>query len=146
MTDLRGRMFSELLAGLNAGQHLVVDAVVAFVDGELGAVARDRAAQHLTVCQSCAAEVAAQRQARSMMRTAQCPQAPAELLAVLRDIPHTVDLPGTPDGLAVTADGIVVEAVDASRAPTSRLGTAAPMGTSQRWGTGPSALGRWIGR
>lgn len=146
MTDLRGRTFSDLLAGLNAGQHLAVDAVVAFVDGELAAAARDRAAEHLTACQSCAAEVDGQRQARSVMRAAQCPQAPAGLLAVLRDIPHTAGLPGTPDGLAVTADGTVVEVADPSRPPVSPLGSAAPLGTSQRWGTGPSVLGRWIGR
>ena len=146
MTDLRGRSFSELVAGLNAGQHLAVDAVVAFVDGELGAVARDRAAQHLIACQSCAAEVAGQRLARSVVRSAQCPQAPAELLAALRDIPHTADLPGTPDGLAVTADGTVVEVADPDRAPAAPLGTGPPLGASQRWGTGPSVLGRWIGR
>jgi anti-sigma factor RsiW len=98
MTDLRGRSFFDLLAGLNAGQHLPVDAVVAFVDGELGAVARDRAAQHLIACQSCAAEVAGQRQARSVVRSAQCPPAPAELLAALREIPHTADRLGTRDG------------------------------------------------
>ncbi|HSL06869.1 MAG TPA: hypothetical protein VK887_02725 [Pseudonocardiaceae bacterium] len=146
MTDLRGRSFSNLVAGLNAGQHLAVDAVVAFVDGELGAVARDRAAQHLIACQSCAAEVAGQRLARSVVRSAQCPQAPAELLAALRDIPHTADLPGTPDGLAVTADGTVVEVTDPGRVPSAPLGTGPPPGASQRWGTGPSVLGRWIGR
>jgi anti-sigma factor RsiW len=146
MTDPRGRSFSDLIAGLNAGQHLAVDAVVAFVDGELGAVARDRAAQHLIACQSCAAEVAGQRLARSVVRSAQCPQAPAELLAALRDIPHTADLPGTPDGLAVTADGTVVEVADPGRLPSAPLGTGPPAGASQRWGTGPSVLGRWIGR
>ncbi len=146
MTDLRGRSFFDLLAGLNAGQHLAVDAVVAFVDGELVPAARDRAAQHLLACQFCAAEVAGQRQARSVVRAAQCPQAPAELLAALRDIPHTADLPGTPDGLAVTADGTVVEAIDPSQASPSPLGAVAPLGTSHRWGTGPSVLGRWIGR
>lgn len=146
MTDLRGRSFSDLVAGLNAGQHLAVDAVVAFVDGELGAVARDRAAQHLSACQSCAAEVAGQRLARSVVRSAQCPQAPAALLAALRDIPHTADLPGTPDGLAVTADGTVVEVADPGRVPAAPLGTGPPPGASQRWGTGPSVLGRWIGR
>ncbi|MGH3898253.1 MAG: anti-sigma factor family protein [Pseudonocardiaceae bacterium] len=151
MTDLRGRSFSDLLAGLNAGQHLAVDAVVAFVDGELGPAARDRAAQHLTVCQSCAAEVAGQRHARSVMRSAQCPQVPAELLAALRDIPHTAELPGTPDGLAVAADGTVVEIADRGRAatpkvPAAPLGNGTPLGASQRWGTGPSVLGRWIGR
>lgn len=145
MTDLRGRSFSDLVAGLNAGQHLAVDVVVAYVDGELGAVARDRAAQHLTACQACAAEVAGQALARSVVRSAQCPRVPAELLATLRDIPHTADLPGTPDGLAVTADGTVVEVADPGRAPAAPLGSGTPLGASQR-GTGSSVLGRWIGR
>jgi hypothetical protein len=140
MTDLRGRTFAELVAGLNAGQHLAVDAVVAFVDGELGPVPHDRAAAHLMVCRSCAAEVASQRQARSVVRSAQCPPAPDDLLAALRDIPHTADLPGSPAGLAVTAEGAVVELADPARSP------AGPLGASQRWGTGPSMLGRWIGR
>ncbi len=156
MTDLRGRSFSGLVAGLNAGQHLTVDALVAFVDGELGAAARDRAAQHLSACQSCTAEVGVQRLARSVMRSAQCPQVPAELLAALRDIPHTAGLAGPPDGLAVAVDGTVVEIADPSRAPTAPLGGGAPLGASQRWGTGPSVLGRsvsgrsvrgrWMGR
>lgn len=76
MTDLRGRTFSDLVAGLNAGQHLAVDAVVAFVDGELAAVAHERAAEHLIACQTCAAEVAAQRQARSVVRSAGYPRVP----------------------------------------------------------------------
>jgi anti-sigma factor RsiW len=130
MTDLRSSPFADLVASLNAGQHLAVDAVVAFVDQELGPLAYDRAAAHLTACQSCAAEVAAQRQTRSVVRSAQCPPAPADLLAALRDIPHTADLPGAPSGLAVAADGMVV------KAPAGPLG----------WGTGPSLLGRLIGR
>jgi hypothetical protein len=140
MTDLRGRTFSDLLAGLNAGQHLAVDALVAFVDGELAPGARDRAAAHLNGCQSCAAEIAAQRQARSVVRSADCPPPPADLLAALRDIPHTADLPDSPTGLAVTADGVVVKIADPNKMST------APLGGGPRWGTGPSVLGRWIGR
>jgi len=140
MTDLRGRTFSDLLAGVNAGQHLAVDALVAFVDGELAPGPRDRAAAHLTGCPSCAAEIAAQRQARSVVRSAHCPGAPADLLAALRDIPHTTDLPDPPAGLAVTSEGVVVEVADPKRMP------AAPLGGGPRWGTGPSVLGRWIGR
>ena len=140
MTDLRGRTFFELLSGLNAGQHLAVDAVVAFVDGELAPAARDRAAEHVAQCQSCAAEVAAQRQARSVVRSAQCPSAPADLLAALRDIPHTTDLPDPPAGLSVTREGAVVEAADPNRMP------ARPLGVSPRWGSGLSVLDRWIGR
>jgi anti-sigma factor RsiW len=138
MTDLRGRSFFDVVAGLNAGQHLAVDAVVAFADGELSPVARDRAAAHLTVCQSCAAEVAAQCQARSVVRSAQGPLAPADLLAALRDIPRTAGLPDAPAGLAVTPEGTVVKVADRVQAE--------PLGSSQRWGAGPSVLGRWIGR
>lgn len=140
MSDLRGRTFSELIAGLNAGQHLTVDAVVAFVDGELGPVARDRAAAHLIMCSSCATEVAAQRQARSVVRSAQCPPVPADLLATLRDIPRTAELPDAPAGLAVTGEGTIVQAIDAGRTPPG------PLGASQRGGAGFSVLGRWIGR
>jgi anti-sigma factor RsiW len=135
MTDLRGRSFSDLLADLNAGQHLAVDAVVAFVDGELAPAAHNRAAAHLTRCQSCAAEIAAQRQARSVVRSAQCPAAPADLLAALRDIPHTANLPDPPAGLAVTADGTIVETADWRRLPT------APLGGGPRWGSGSAAFG-----
>ncbi|MGH3795762.1 MAG: anti-sigma factor family protein [Pseudonocardiaceae bacterium] len=141
MTDLRGRTFADLLAGLNAGQHLAIDAVVAFVDGELGAGARDRAAEHLTSCQTCAAEVAAQRHARSAVRSAGCPQVPAGLLAALRDIPQTADLPGAPDGLGVTGDGTVVTAADPVRTPVAPLGSTPPLGTGHRWGAGSSLLG-----
>lgn len=140
MADLRGRTFSDLLAGLNAGQHLAVDAVVAFVDGELGAAPRDRAAAHLTGCSSCAAEVAAQRHARSEVRAAQWPSVPADLLAALREIPHTAELPELHTGLTGTLDGAVLEVSDPLQAPPG------PLGSNQRWGAGPSVLGRWMGR
>jgi anti-sigma factor RsiW len=140
MTDLRGRTFSELLAGVNAAQHLAVDAVVAFVDGELAPAARDRAAAHLMMCPSCAAEVAAQRQARSVVRSAQCPPVPADLLAALRDIPHTADLPDPPPRWVASGEGMVVDVADPNRL------SAGPLGASPRWGTGPSVFGRWMGR
>jgi hypothetical protein len=50
MTDLRGRTFSDLLAGLNAGQHLAVDALVAFVDGELAPGARHTVLRPRLIC------------------------------------------------------------------------------------------------
>lgn len=146
MTDLRGRSFADLVAGLNAGQHLAVDAVVAFVDGELTASARDRAAEHLSRCQTCAAEVAEQRQARSAVRSAQVPSVPAALFAALCDIPRTADLPPGPDGLSVTAQGTVVAFADPGSAPSAPLGSTPPLGTSTRWAGGPALLGRRIGR
>lgn len=97
-SDLRDRTYSNVVAGLAAGQHLAVDAVGAFVDGELGAVALDRAAAHLTMCQSCAAEVAAQRLARSVVRSAHLSPPLADLLAALRAIPQdAADLATTPE-------------------------------------------------
>jgi len=146
MTGLRGHTFAGLLAGLNAHQHLAVDAVVAFVDGELGAGARDRAAEHVAACQSCAAEVVGQRQARTVVRSAGYPQIPAGLLAALRDIPQTAGLPTTPDGLAVTDDGAVVTAAEPGRAKIAPLSAplrgTAPLGGGPRWGSGTSILGR----
>ncbi|MGH3917311.1 MAG: anti-sigma factor family protein [Pseudonocardiaceae bacterium] len=142
MTDLRGHMFADLVAGLNAQQHLAVDAVVAFVDGELAAGARDRAAEHLAGCQSCAAEVVGQRQTRTAVRSAGYPPIPADLLATLRDIPQTAELPPGPDRPAVTKDGTVVTVADPRPAPIAPLGTATPLGGGQGWGTGSSILGR----
>jgi hypothetical protein len=71
--------------------------------GELGATARDRAATHLTVCQSCAAEVAAKRLARSVM------QSHTDLLAALRAIPQDTDLATTPEELAEAQRRAVLE-------------------------------------
>ncbi len=137
MTDLRGHIWSDLLTGLNAGQHLAVDAVVAFVDGELGASAHDRAAEHLTGCASCVAEVTAQRQARSAVRSAAEPAVPSSLLAMLRSIPQTAELARTPDGLAVTGDGIIVSVAPDAPAlrSTARLGSTARLDSTARLGS-----------
>ena len=132
MTDPRGHIWSGLLTGLNAGQHLAVDAVVAFVDGELGASAHDRAAEHLTGCASCVAEVTAQRQARSAVRSAAEPAVPSSLLAMLRSIPQTAELARAPDGLAVTGDGIIVSVAPDAPAlrSTARLGSTGSLGST----------------
>jgi len=60
MTDLRGWGSSV--------PHLLPDAVVAYVDGELSAGSHDRASSHVAGCPFCAAEVAAQRQARAAVQ------------------------------------------------------------------------------
>ena len=88
--------------------HLLPDAVVAFVDGELSHGARDRAASHITRCAACAAEVRAQRQTVEAIRRAGAPSMSAGFLASLQSIPEHTELPSSPDNLAITADGQLV--------------------------------------
>jgi hypothetical protein len=69
-------------------EHLSTEAVAAFVEGELRMTAHLRAAHHLSLCPQCAAEVEAQRQARSALRDS-CPiVVPSSLLGMLSQIPH----------------------------------------------------------
>jgi hypothetical protein len=109
--------------------HLLPDAIVALVDGELSAGAQGRAMTHIAGCADCAADVAAQREARCQIQFAKAPGMSAGFLASLRSIPHSADLAGSPgasssekadlsgkaapgsflpDNLAVTEDGQVV--------------------------------------
>ena len=75
-------------------EHLSIEAVAAFVDGELRMTAHLRAAHHLSLCHECAAEVEAQRQARTALRDS-CPIViPSTLLGMLSQIPH--DAPQDP--------------------------------------------------
>ncbi|MFD3746041.1 hypothetical protein [Nocardia sp. NPDC058633] len=74
-------------------EHLASEAVAAFVDGELRMNAYLRAAQHLSVCPECAAEVDAQQQARIALRRAAEVAIPRSLHDSLSRIP-LADLPG----------------------------------------------------
>lgn len=77
-------------------EHLASEAIAAFVDGELRMAPYLRAAQHLSICPECAAEVEAQQQARHALRAAACqmPQMPPSLLGALSNIPaHLCDTP-----------------------------------------------------
>lgn len=76
-------------------EHLSIEAVAAFVDGELRMTAHLRAAHHLSLCQECAAEVEAQRQARAALRDSGSIAIPTSLLGMLSQIPHAP--PGPPD-------------------------------------------------
>jgi anti-sigma factor RsiW len=134
MTDLRGWSLPE--------QHLMPDAVVAFVDGELSANARDRVAAHMLRCSFCAAEIHAQRQARSAVRTADAPSTPAGLLASLRAIPQNTELPVMPDELAMTNDGQLVAVQRPDRAGKTPFGSKPALGSQPRLGEGPHVLGR----
>lgn len=99
--------------------HLTSDAVVAFVDDELDQRPHARATQHVAACPDCAAEVVAQRQARTALRGASCPSLPSSLLSSLRSIPQDTELPGPPAGLAVTTDGELVSVLRAEACPVS---------------------------
>jgi anti-sigma factor RsiW len=134
MTDLRGWSLPE--------QHLLPDAVVAFVDGELSANVHNRVASHMRSCPSCAAEISAQRQARAVVRGADTPSVPLGLLAALQAIPQNTELPSLPDELAMTADGQLVAVQRPDRAGKTRLGAGPPLGSSPRLGQGPTVLGR----
>ncbi|MCG3757602.1 anti-sigma factor [Amycolatopsis sp. Poz14] len=128
-----------------AESHLMPDAVVALVDGELTPVAHDRALAHLARCPDCAAEVTSQRQAVAAVKDAGAPSMSAGFLASLRSIPEHTDLPGTPDNLAVTSDGQLVAIQRPDRVAGLRdagvLGGAAPLGTTAPLGQSANVLG-----
>jgi anti-sigma factor RsiW len=129
MTEMRSWSLPE--------QHLMPDAVVAFVDGELSALAHDRAAEHISKCPFCATETRTQRQARSAVRDAGDPGTPASLLAALRAIPIDTELPGGPDNLAVGPDGQLVAIQRPER--VAGLGGSPMMGSSRPLGSGLGA-------
>jgi hypothetical protein len=86
-------------------EHLSTEAIAAFVDGELRMTAHLRAAQHLSVCPQCAAEVDAQGQARTALRDS-CPIImPTSLLGALSQIPHDTIQPSPEQPDAQFADG-----------------------------------------
>ncbi|ATL72301.1 hypothetical protein IU500_08675 [Nocardia terpenica] len=76
-------------------EHLASEAIAAYVDGELRMNAYLRAAEHLSKCPECAAEVESQQQARIALRQAAQMQisAPVNLHDTLSRIP-LADLPG----------------------------------------------------
>ncbi|QIS15372.1 zf-HC2 domain-containing protein [Nocardia arthritidis] len=74
-------------------EHLASEAIAAYVDGELRMNAYLRAAQHLSQCPECAAEVEAQQQARIALRRAAQVSIPSSLHDSLTRIP-LAELPG----------------------------------------------------
>lgn len=69
-------------------EHLSIEAIAAFVDGELRMNAHLRAAHHLSLCPQCAAEVDDHSQARAALRDSQPISMPSSLLGLLSEIPH----------------------------------------------------------
>ncbi len=137
MTTLRGWGFSD--------QHLALDALVAFVDGELTVSACDRAAAHLAGCPACSAEAAAQRQARAAVRSADTPSISSNLLRTLQSIPSEAELPGQPDELALSEDGqlVTVSRQDRASGPggTTKLGAGPVLGSGRPLGNTTAPLG-----
>ena len=70
--------------------HLNLDAIVAYADGEMPMVAFQRAANHVSRCPQCESEVNQQVLARSWLRAAGTPSMPTSLLDTLRSIPVVV--------------------------------------------------------
>lgn len=80
-------------------EHLSIEAVAAYVDGELPMKAHLRAGSHLSMCQQCAAEVEAQSQARVALRDSGPVAVPSALMGLLSQIPQS-----TPDEPAPSPD------------------------------------------
>jgi len=87
--------------------HLSVDAVVAYADGEMGLSPYQRAAAHLSRCAECAAEVAEQTAASQFLRSATWPTMPGSLFDALRSIPVALPATGALPGLVVDSAGRV---------------------------------------
>jgi hypothetical protein len=79
--------------------HLSIEAVAAYVDGELPMKAHLRAGSHLSLCPQCAAEVDAQGQARAALRESRPVTMPSTLMGLLSQIPQS-----TPEEPAPVAD------------------------------------------
>ncbi len=69
-------------------EHLSIEAIAAFVDGELRMNAHLRAAHHISLCSECAAEVDGHRRARAALRDSRPIRIPSTLLGLLSQIPH----------------------------------------------------------
>lgn len=68
--------------------HLSADAIVAFVDDALPAHVRVRVERHIAECPECCALVAAQREARETIRSAEAVGTPGNLREKLAQIPN----------------------------------------------------------
>ena len=86
--------------------HLSIEAVAAYVDGELPMKAHLRAAGHLAQCGHCAGEVAAQGQAREALRDSRPVTMPSTLLGLLSQIPQSAPQDPEPSPEPVADPGV----------------------------------------
>ncbi|KDF01058.1 RNA polymerase subunit sigma-70 [Mycolicibacterium aromaticivorans JS19b1 = JCM 16368] len=88
-------------------EHLSIEAIAAYVDGELRMKSYLRAAHHLSLCPECAAEVEGQSQARTALRDSHPISMPSTLLGLLSQIPQAApDDPSVPDGRSRPGGGM----------------------------------------
>lgn len=93
--------------------HLTLDAVVAFADGEMTLVAYQRAAAHVARCPQCECEVDQQIAASSWLRGAGAPAMPPSLLDSLKSIPVALPAARPVDGVSIDpASGRVIRSDD----------------------------------
>ena len=78
-------------------EHLSIEAVAAYVDGELRMKAHLRAAHHLSICQQCAGEVESQSQARAALRESLPVSMPSALMGLLNQIPLSTPPESNPE-------------------------------------------------
>ena len=100
--------------------HLSLDAIVAYADGEMSLTAYQRAAAHVMRCAACAADVAEQTAASQYIRQAALPSMPGSLFDALKSIP--VALPQAGPVAGVVMDSTSGHAVRAHEHPQSSRG------------------------
>jgi len=81
--------------------HLSLDAIVAFADGEMSLTPYQRAAAHISRCAACAAEVGEQTAASQYLRQAHAPVMPGSLFDALNSIPVALPQAGPVPGVVV---------------------------------------------
>lgn len=119
-------------------EHLNLDSIVAFVDGELSLVAFQRAAAHVAACSMCAADVGEQSFARTSLRSAVAPQMPGSLAAALFSIP--VALPA-----AVRSPGVGIDTRTGNAIRISHVGREVTRSRRFRLGAGALVAGIAVG-
>ncbi|MET3803471.1 anti-sigma factor RsiW [Nakamurella sp. UYEF19] len=117
--------------------HLALDAIVAYADGEMSLTAYQRAAAHVMRCGACAADVAEQTAASQYLRQARMPTMPGSLFESLRSIPVAVPA-------ARPVPGVVLDTVS-GRARRSPEDSGQHRGRRFRMGAGALVAGIAVG-
>lgn len=123
--------------------HLNMDAIVAFVDGELSMTAYQRAAAHLVRCPVCAAEVAEQAGAREELRTAESPRMSGSLAQALCSIP--LAMPAGRGPAETTAPGVGLDPATGHAIRIDHVGRPGGRKTLLRLGAGALVAGLAVG-